>query len=68
MPKMNPTSQKVLKITHLFFVCLWVGGACTLALLKQGVHCLCNSKLKTAFLKRLVFLFFRIYQIKRRNS
>ena len=38
MPKMNPTSQKVLKITHLFFVCLWVGGACTLPLLKLGVH------------------------------
>jgi len=38
MPKMNTSSQKVLKITHLFFVCLWVGGAITLALLKLGVH------------------------------
>lgn len=38
MPKMNTSSQKVLKITPLFFVCLWVGGAITLALLKLGVH------------------------------
>ena len=38
MQKMNTQFQKVLKITHLFFVCLWVGGACTLPLLRLGVH------------------------------
>jgi hypothetical protein len=37
-PKMNQPSQKALKIAHLFFVCLWVSGVCTLALLKQGSH------------------------------
>ncbi len=38
MRKMSTQSQKVLKITHLLFVSFWVGGACTLVLLKLGVH------------------------------
>jgi len=38
MAKLSPKSQKVLKIAHIFFVCLWVGGAITLPLMKLGLH------------------------------
>ncbi len=38
MAKLNPKSQKILKITHIFFVCLWIGGAVTLPVMKLGLH------------------------------
>jgi len=38
MPKLNPLSQKILKIVHLIFVCLWIGGATTVPAMKIGLH------------------------------
>lgn len=38
MPKLNPLSQKILKIMHLIFVCLWIGGATTLPIMRIGLH------------------------------
>lgn len=38
MPKLNPLPQKILKITHLLFACLWIGGATTLPIMRMGLH------------------------------